>query len=918
MPSGLSTLEQHAREALAPDAGGRLAPGERLARCRRFLKTEEHRLKLHHRAGGPGLEIACGRARLHDLLLASVLETTAAERGLAAPPIALVATGGYGAGTLNPASEVELLFLLPVPGNRLPPDLRELVQAVLYLLWDLGLKLNHASRSTHEASAAARASHHARTAIADARFVAGDRPLFDSFAARCAVALPHKAAAAFLKHCRDDLTSRHHRHSDTVFLQEPNVHEGCGGLLDAHTLRWICRASFGTPDLKALAEQKLLGRPALHETRLAEDFLHRVRNELHYHTGGPTDILTLQLQGVVATRFGYPQRPILRRTEALMRDYYRHTRNLCQHTLSVIEALDLQRHQQPRGPLRSLLGLRRRPPAAFDGFLSRDGLLHPADPGIFRDDPQRLLRLFHHCQLRGLRPSPPLRRLIKEHWHLIDRTFRRAKPNRETFRAILERKGEVARTLRQMHRVGVLGRFLPEFGALDCLVQHEFFHRYTADEHTLRCIEALDALADAAADPRRTPYRRLLHEAEDPYALYLALILHDTGRAENAREHVDASSALAARVCNRLQVRGPRRALLTFLVDHHLSFWRFATTRNIEDPEVVAAFADIVRTPQRLDLLLLFTFADSNGTAPDAWTGWKESLLLQLHASTRRFLEQGGEAFAAALAADREQLRREVAQTLKPAWDERVRDHFAAMPARYFRFRDAAHVAAHVRAVQQLVAREHSAPGGFHDAVQWIDHPGKLHTELAVVTRDRPLLLEHICCALASEEVNILSADFFTRGDGIVVDLFRVHTAAFAPVDDPGVRQRVVDTFHHLQQAGACDAASLLRRRPGLPGPRPGAATVFPARARLSNTSHPACTVVEVQALDRIGLLHDVFRTVNAHGLSTAHARICTEKGAAMDTLYLTTADGRKVTDPRLCDQLCRELEQLAAAPEPE
>ena len=233
------------------------------------------------------------------------------------------------------------------------------------------------------------------------------------------------------------------------------------------------------------------------------------------------------------------------------------------------------------------------------------------------------MRMFQHCQVRNLRLSPPMRRLIASHWSDIDRPFRYLKANRETFQAILERKGEAARTLRQMHRIGFLGRYLPEFGALDCLVQHEFFHRYTADEHTLRCIDELDKLIDNT-DPAREIFRRLFHQIVDPYALYVALILHDTGRSENVREHIDGSAMLAIKLCSRLQITGRRRALIMFLVDNHLTFWRTATTKNLEDPEVIAEFAAIMKTPENLDALLLFTYCDTSGTAPDAWNGWKE------------------------------------------------------------------------------------------------------------------------------------------------------------------------------------------------------------------------------------------------------------------------------------------------------
>lgn len=912
MAKHLSSVEEHARAELAPARSGQLSPAERIDLFRRFLKIEEHRIKLRHGSGGGGLEIARARAELLDLVLKAILETTSAASDSDEVDFALSADGGYGRGTLNPGSDIDLLFLLPKASNKLPGKTKELVEAILYLLWDVGFKVGHSCRSIGECIAEAKADQEAMTSLMDTRLIAGDSALFDQFKERFERDCVQKTGAAFINRRREDLNTRHQRYSRTVFLQEPNVKESCGGLRDIHSMRWVARVKLGAAALRNLADDGLLDPMALREIREAEDFLHRVRNDLHYHTERATDILTLQLQGVVATNSNYPQRSILRRTEAFMRDYYRHTRAVYHHCLNLMETLEIQMDEKAQNGITSFLIRRIRKREEFDGFTACNGILDITEAKLLRDDSGRLMRSFHHCQVRGLRPSPDLRRLIKQNWDLIDRPFRYSKVNRETFRSILERKGEVARILRLMHEVGFLGRYLPEFGALDCLVQHEFFHRYTADEHTLRCIEHLDALV-GADDPQREIYRHLLHEIEDPYALYLALILHDTGRAENVREHIDGSAVLASKLCNRLQIRGPRRALLTFLVDNHLTFWRYATSRNIEDPDVVAEFARIVQSPRRLDALLLFTYADSNGTNPEAWSGWKESLMLQLHSSTRRYLDAGGKAYAAKLESDRRKLEQQVLSILGERYHERVENHFKAMPPRYFRFREAANVATHIRAVSQFIRREKKSDKPFECAIQWIDHPEGGYTEFSVVTRDRSQLLEKTCCALASEQINILSADLFTRDDGIVLDLFRVCTVDFEPVTDRPTQLRVVDTLYHIGSEKDYDASLYLQRQRNFLRDTNGGGIRFPVRAYITNRAHPTCTVVEIQALDRIGLLHDLFQAVNSLGLATTHARICTEKGAAMDSLYIVDSEGNKVTDEARCEELRAKIEEIAA-----
>jgi len=916
MQNHLKNLEEHAREALKPALQGQLSPAERIALYKRFLKIEEHRILLQHRSGAGGLEVAHARAALIDTIIGSILEASLnARKSGELLPIALVATGGYGRGTLNPGSDVDILFLLPRASTKLPKPLQELVQDILYLLWDVGFKVGHACRSITECIEQAKADQENKTSLMDARLITGDQELFTQFQERFDRECISKGQEAFFELRRQDLRDRHKKYSYTVFLQEPSVKESCGGLRDFHNILWVARVKRGSTDLAALVEDRIITANTRAEIEAAHDFLHRVRNELHYHSGKATDQLTLQLQGVVATAFEYPQRDILRRVEAFMRDYYRHTRHLYQHTTSLMETFQIEQDSRAESGFRSFLTFRKKSREEFDGFIAREGRLFPSNPDIFKEDPNRLMRLFQHCQLRNLKLSPQIRRLVANHWEDIDRPFRYAKANRLTFQGILERKGEVARTLRLMHRVGFLGRYLPEFGALDCLVQHEFFHRYTADEHTLRCVDQLDQLI-TETDPRREIYRRLFLEIQDSYALYLAVILHDTGRAENVREHIDGSAMLASRLCNRLQIQGARRTLITFLVDNHLTFWRTATSRNLDDTEVIGEFAAIVKNKSNLDALFLFTFADSNATSPDGWTGWKESLMLQLHRATRDFLEGGKEKYSKKLDSDRLALRDEVIGIMREDYHPDVKRHFERMPAAAFHFRQAAHIVTQVRSVRHFLQREEETADKFASCIKWIDHTDQGYSEMVVATRDKPLLLEKVCCALASEQINILSADLFTRKDGIVVNIFRVCTTNFEPVSAASTRKRFLETFEAILIAETYDPEKFLRRKVNFLKPRSDSGISVPVRAFVSNDLHPTCTAVEIQGLDRIGLLHDLFSAINQHGLNTAHARICTEKGVAMDTLYITTAEGKKIEDPTLLKTLTDQFTTLISRPE--
>ena len=912
MQNHLTKTEERALETLKPALQGQLTPSERIALYKSFLEIEEKRILSLHRSGAGGLEISRVRSELIDTLIGSIFESALNARKGQLLTMSLVATGGYGRGTLNPRSDIDILFLLPRASTKLPLPLQEVVQEVLYLLWDVGFKVGHACRSTAECIEEAKADQENKTSLMDSRLITGDENLFSQFVTRFQKECVHKGQAAFFQLRGQDMRSRHEKSSRTVFLQEPNVKESCGGMRDYQNIHWVAmvKRGSGSDSVSELTEARIITAATLREIEEAYDFLHRVRNELHYHTGKGTDQLTLQLQGVVATAFGYPEKSILRRTESFMRDYYRHTRHLYRHTCSLMETFEIEQEDRSDTGLRSFLTFRRKKREEFDGFIAREGRIYPSGADIFKDDPSRLMRMFQHCQLRNLKSSPPMRRLVAASWDLIDRPFRYSKANRETFQAILERKGDVARTLRQMHRVGFLGLYLPEFGALDCLVQHEFFHRYTADEHTLRCIDELDKLAEESI-PVRQIYRRLFREIQDPYALYLAAILHDTGRAENVREHIDGSAMLATRLCSRLQIQGARRSLIMFLVDNHLTFWRTATTRNLDDPEVIAEFAAIVKTPSNLDALFLFTFADSNATSPESWNGWKESLMLQLHTATRSFLLEGREQYSRKLDADRLALRDEVIAMTREERHEDVRVHFERMPAPAFHFREAAHIVTQVRTVRQFLEREAENPDPTASCIKWIDHNDKGYSEMVIATRDKPQLLEKICCTFASEQINILSADLFTRTDKIVVNIFRVCTTNFEPVSSAATRKRFMETFEAIHSAESYEPEKYLKRKVNFLKPRSDHGITVPVRAYVSNDLHPSCTTVDIQALDRIGLLHDLFHAVNQHGLDTAHARICTEKGVAMDTLYITTPDGKKVEDTATLERLEAQLTTL-------
>lgn len=915
MQQVIDSIQNQAQQSLIPALRASEDQSERALLIKSFIKVEDKKIREMHDAGEGGLKVAGARSAMVDAAIHAAFITT--EERLSPNSkvkVSVTSVGGYGRGLLNPGSDIDLLFILPVNSTKISNLTKELVQEILYLLWDTGFKVGHATRSINESIREAKEEQQSKTALMDTRYIAGDEDLVEKFIVTFQSDCIQKNPDAFFELRRSDISSRHKKYSRTVFLQEPHVKESCGGLRDYHNIIWVANVERGTCDLADLVKEKILTKGAYNELESAYDFIHRVRNELHYHTGRSTDILTLQLQGIVATNFQYPEKSILRRCESFMRDYYRHTRAIFNHTTSLMEVfqIEIQENEQSSHSWLKFIPKPKKKRVEHDGFIFRNGRIYPQSQDIFQEDPSRLMRVFQESQRRNLSLAPQMRRLIKENNALITDEFRYNKANRETFRAILERKGDVAATLRSMHKIQFLGAWMPEFGMLDCLVQHEFFHRYTADEHTLRCIEQLDALVEDLR-PERSVYRDILMDLADPYAIYLALILHDTGRAENVREHTDGSAILAAKVCSRFKIKGARRSLLTFLVDHHLTFWRYATNRNLEDPDVIEEFASIMRDTERLDALLLFTFADSNGTNEEAWSPWKESLMLQLYRSTHSFLTSGKNQYNADREEELLQLKKVTKARLREKYHEQMEIHFERMPQQYFRYRAPESIAIHVRAARRyLIKCEKSAPGFHSSDLRWINRDDRGYTELVITTHNRPLLIEKMACALAASQINIIAANVYTRNDGITCDIFHVCTEDRLPVTDAKTKKKVDDTFSQLiQQEDYQPEKFLKKKRNFLQRDTKEGGIPFPVRAFVNNHASQQHTAIEIQALDRIGLLHDLFLEIGKVGLVTVHARICTEKGAAIDTIYVNHLDGSKITDPEEILKIEHSIQKL-------
>ena len=888
-------IRAHAQERLEhAGAGGEYA--RRIELFKRYLKLETDRLRMRHRMGLGGLDVAATRSYQIDQLVIRAAQVAAETAGPAAAAelsrSALVALGGYGRAELAPYSDVDLLFL---HRGRPGPVLTQFVEQVLMLLWDTGLTVGHSFRSPKECVAICRDDLVSRTSLTEARLVAGSAELFQELlAAMDGLLRERRARDGFLDGMRREHRERHAKHEDAVCVQEPDVKEGKGGLRELHTVLWIAHARLGARGLAGLEAGGWITDREHKGARRAYDFLARVRNEAHFSTGRKTDRLSLDLQDEIARRLGYTPRGGLLSSELFMRDYYRRASELA-------EFADRFARRDLEPPARGLLGALRSKRTAR-GLEVRSGRLH-SRRGDLPGGGAALLEVFAAAQAESVPLSDELADQVRSRLGSVDGALRADAHAARAFVDVLRWRGRVGPALRAMHETGFLGRYLPEFARVSFLVQHDFFHRYTVDEHTLRAIEALDEVA-AGASPEVRPFGRVLDEVEDAAPLYLGMLLHDVGKGRGGG-HVEKGARIVPRTCARLRLDDAHAADVVFLVGAHLEMSQVSQQRDLTEAATVATFADRVGSLERLDMLLLLTYADHRAVAPGIWNEWKGTLLWELYNRTRERLagipgkaaSEGHEAQAEAVAALR-------GSHPEPA----IEHHFALMPERYLRSTDAGRLERHFR----LAHGRADAPVAF----EWRDLADGHCTELTVVADDREGLFARLAGTLTANGVDVLSVDLWSREDGVAIDTFRLsEVSGHRPVR--AERRAKVEEGVREALAGRLDVAAAIekwRARQAPPASRAWGRGARQPSVRFDHEASASATVIEVKAPDRPGLAWTIADALARLGLNITFAKIATAKALALDVFYVTDR-GRKLGPgdlPRVEQALIAALDERA------
>ena len=880
--------------------------GERLSRYKGFLKVETHRLKLWHRSGASGHEVCRARAVMLDALLRHLWSLARGSLSLQAqkefPPLSLAAIGGYGRAELNPYSDIDFMFLHDgqVASGKPLPYLSRLIDGVLYPLWDIGLKIGYSVRSIDDCVKVANTEMQSKTSLIESRLIVGDEKLFKKFQRvlidKCVDGYEDRYIAARV----EDQQSRHAKYGNSACMQEPNIKNGCGGLRDFQNLLWMAFFKYRARSLAELEKRDFVSGFEYKQLGAAYDFLLRTRTELHYHSNRAVDALGKNLQPAVALGLGYSDRSPSKRIEKFMRDLYTHMRNIFLITRTLEQRMALLPPTPGKLSLRAWLP-KRRAPDPVDGFLFMGGEIHAVSRRIFREQPQRLMRVFLYEQRRRLRLHPDLEQLIRNEISLVDRDFLNDAHVRETFLTILDQRGSVAPILRAMHEVNFLGKYIPEFGRLTCLVQHEFYHKYAADEHTLVCLEQLDRVWEAKDLPYKN-YAPLFQALERPGILYLALLLHDVGKAGRHKrgDHPEASAQMALRVAKRLRLDSAAAHTLQVIIENHLLMASVSQRRDLDDAVIVRNFARKIETPEALDLLTLLTFADSEGTSDKLWNGFKDALLWQLHGRARDLLT-GGTEFIRVEAEQRESRLLEVQQlAAKSLSTEEINVHFATLPARYFQVRTAPDIVddlelAH-RFMRRLILEGDRA---LSPIIAWRDEADRGYNAVKICTWDRAGLFSKIAGSLSASALNILGAQIFTRGDSIVLDTFYVNDGRSGNLATRPQQDQFADLLEKVLTDEDVDLPALIKRQiTQQPVYQAYMGEHIQTQIHFDNEVSETRTLIEIEVEDHLGLLYMISQTLSKLEVDIIGARIVTERGAAIDSFYVCELSGGKIDSP--------------------
>jgi [protein-PII] uridylyltransferase len=856
-------------------------------------------LAKQHAADAPGSAIVTLYTRHIDRLIRYLFAAASQLYARRNPRLnqrcTVLAQGGYGRGELNPYSDIDLLFLYHW---KISPYVETICDTLYYSLLDAGFVVGHAVRNIRECVRLANQDFQVKTALIDYRYLCGDEPLVREFTTALEREIANKNTDRFFQEKANESHERHRRYGDSIYILEPHLKEGKGGLRDLHTAGWLAKVKFKIRDFRELIPKGVLAAATLKEVEVARDFLWRVRNALHLFEHAEQDLLTFERQDTLAPTLGFANVP------SFMREYYRHAT-----TISAFSEVLLERC---------------RPTPRFSGFFSRpggreirdgvrilDGTLVVSDAKILTTDPLNAITVFHDAQRHEVQVARDTQRLLADYVQRLPSALGDTPEARAALFAVLAWKQRVSDTLTTMHNLGVLGWLLPEFGRLRWQTQRDMYHFFTVDEHSLRGIVELERLRNGEYKADHPLLTQVIREIDKIEFLFLSMLYHDVGKGYG-HDHDERGAAMTQATAARWQLPPDETHEWHFLVQHHLHMSSIAQRRDLSDETVIAEFAHLVGTPALLKKLYLLTFADMKAVGPKVWNPWKGGLLDELYLRTLEWLETGEpieENREARLARRKDRLMHALQAT---ASADAISTFLAAMPESYLLSTPEEAIPRHF----QLVTRFTQTPDGNAEPYRatLLHFPEREYSELTIVTQDRPGLFAMLTGVLATAGLSIGGARITTSRDGLALDVFQISHAD---------RQDVVvdaDTWTHIyarldEVLGGKRTLDDLIRATRFPSFLNKRSSRYGTDVEVDNYSSADYTVIDITAPDRMGLLFSVTYTLFTLGLEIHLAKINTNVDHVLDVFFVTERNGAKVAHPeQLAGQLREQLQMVRGA----
>ncbi|MDD2366302.1 MAG: [protein-PII] uridylyltransferase [Desulfuromonadaceae bacterium] len=864
-----------------------------LSGCKNFLATYRAEIKGLHDRGASGSEVAhliCDMIdELNNKLFLSIIYDMGGGDAML-EHITLVSVGGYGRGELNPFSDIDIMFLhdgtLPVT------TVEDIAQKLLYFLWDMKLDVGYSVRMISDCVEMAASDATVKTALMDARFLSGSRLLFTNLIKVIFKQILPKSSDSFIKEKISDMKIRREKYGSTVYLLEPNLKEGEGGLRDLQTAIWVARVKFKFSEFRELIIKGIINDEELEGYYSALDYLWRIRNELHYFNGRKNDQLSFDAQVHLAGFLGYKDRERVLAVEDFMRDYYRQA-NKVEHFTSSLISRCVWRDE---GALK-ILGYFVRRPVGDGCFVIKGELIIP-DETVVEENPKVLMKIFELAQKHNVALNVRVKGLIRKSLSLINDKFRRTREVNQSFLNILRSSKGVSDTLRLMHHLEFLNRFIPELEHIYCKVQHDMYHIYTVDIHTLFAVEQIERMLNGEYKEKMPLPCRVASEIGKPELLMLAVLFHDIGKGGGGG-HAEKGAAMMPTIARRIGLSREDSERLEFLVRQHLLFAHISQRRDLNDEKMVAQFARQMESSENLKMLYLLTVADVRAVGTDVWTTWKASLFQELFEKAFAILDRGG--FQQEVSSERiRTVIRKVTSILEDEFPTaEIRSELKAMPVRLLLSSPTLLIAEYARLLLGLEKTEielqltHQNDGGY--------------SEFIICAHDLPGLFSMITGVMAANGINILGAQINTSKNGKVLDILQVNSPQGNLVKDASrwekIERDMRQTIHGEVQVSSLVAA---RKRPTLLTVRP--APRFATKVDIDNDVSEEYTVIDILTHDKVGLLYLITSTLAEMGLYIGVSKVSTKVDQVADVFYVKDIFGHKIFIPEKLNEICSKL----------